>query len=220
MRFQLEGSFRVPSKTRTSGLTRAAVATLVFAVVSHGLKAEPANRYYLDQDHAEIRFSYDNLGLSRQSGRFLRFDAKLVFDEKEPGKSTVEATIDAASLTTDVAVLDKLLHGPHWFDVAAHPTITFRSTEAIRVSQRTGKVVGNLTIKGVTKPVTLDVVFNYSGDHPLGRLTDNYRDILSATFSARAVVNRSQFGMDQYVPMVPDAIDIVIETEFLKWREP
>lgn len=190
-----------------------AVTTLPSGVVAPAASGEV---YKIDQRHTEIRFTWNHMGLSNQSGRFLDYAGTLTFDEASPEKSSLEVTIEAASLSTDVEGLDKKLRGADFFDVATHPKITFRSTKAIQTGTSSGRVTGDLTMKGVTRPVTFDVRLNYVGDHPLGLTSENYKGAKVAGFSVRGQILRSEFGLGKYAPVTSDAIEISIETEMLQ----
>ncbi len=194
---------------------RGFLALMVFALISvTGLEdAKAADTYVFDKNHTQIRFVYDHLGLTKMSGRFLDFDGTVVFDKAALTKSSVSVTIKAASVATHVSALDKNLKGKDYFNIEKNPDIIFKSTSIRQTGSKTGQVLGDLTINGVTKPVTLDVVFKFSGDHPLAGFLDKYRGVKAAAFTARTRVLRSDFGMAKYTPLVSDEIDIEIETE-------
>jgi len=176
----------------------------------------PAGAYRLDRSHADLTFRVNHIGFSMYTGRFTDFDATLQFDPANPSAMRLEASVDVASLTLPAppeGFVAEML-GPHWFDAAQFPTMTFRSTAVEPTGANTARVTGDLTLHGVTKPVTLDVTFNggYAG-HPMdpnGRIG----------FSARGSLRRSEFGIAYGVPPegstmgVGDAVEIVIETEF------
>jgi polyisoprenoid-binding protein YceI len=176
----------------------------------------PAGDYTLDKSHANLEFKVNHLGFSHYTARFADFDAKLKFDPAHPEASTVEATIDPRSLTlpTPPAGFKDELTGKAWLDVGPYPAITFRSTKVEMSGLYSAKVTGDFTLHGVTKPVTLDVVFNggYAG-HPM----DPHARI---GFSAHGTFNRSDFGIGFGVPApgstmgVSDAVDVGIEAEF------
>jgi polyisoprenoid-binding protein YceI len=176
----------------------------------------PAGDYVLDKSHASLVFKVSHLGFSSYTAAFARFDAKLRFDQNNPVASAVEATIDPKSLTLPSPPPGFLadLIGPQWLNTSAYPSITFRSTRIEVTGPDTGKVTGDLTLHGVTKPVTLDVTYNggYQG-HPMD---PNAR----VGFSARGVFKRSDFGIAFGVPApgttmgVGDEVEVQIEAEF------
>ena len=187
----------------------AALATMLsFAGV-----ANAAKNYALDTGHTEIRFLYDHVGLSTQSGEFRDFEGTLVFDQENLANSKVDVTIRTASVDSGVKALDKHLRSADLFDVEKFPTITFKSTEIIQTGAKRGRVIGDLTIKGKTHPVAMDVVFNFDGPHPLAPFINFYAGANYVAFSARGSVIRSDFDLGFGSPLTSDKIDIVIETE-------
>ncbi len=173
-----------------------------------------ADTYVLDKDHTEVRFSWDHLGLSRQGGRFLDVEGTLVFDPGAPEASTVDVKIPVKSLSTGIAKLDEhLVSSKEFFDTEQFPTITFKSTAVKRTDTKIAEVTGDLTINGITKPVTLDVVWNFTGEHPLAAINPVYKDFYSSGFSASTQIFRSDFGITRTIPYVSDEIRITIETE-------
>ena len=115
-----------------------------------------ADIYEIDKDHTEVRFTWDHVGMSRQGGRFRDVSGTLNFDPVAPGNSSVDVRIKVASISTGVAKLDEhLIRSGEFFDAQAFPTITFRSTSVAPSTGRTAEVTGNLSMNGVTKPVTM-----------------------------------------------------------------
>lgn len=196
-------------------LVRAALAV----VLGLCLAAAPAlaATYEIDSDHTEVRFSWDHLGMSRQSGRFTKVSGSVEFDPAEPEASRVQVSIKAASLLTGIDPLDKQLRSADYFDIARYPVITFVSTAVRSVTDRTGEVTGDLSMMGITKPVTLRVVWNFAGEYPLAAISPNFQGKMAAGFSATTTIKRSEWGLDRSVPLISDEIRITIETEmFLK----
>jgi len=178
------------------------------------LNPRPAVEVFeFDKGHTEIRFEYDHLAMSKQSGEFRKFDGKITWDRKNIEKSSVNVVIGAASVSTGFTPLDDHLKSADFFEVEKHPEIIFRSTKVRQIGARTGKVTGNLTIRDITRSVTLDVRFNFYGVHPLAELAERYAGAPYASFSARAQVLRTDFGVGLYSPGTSNKIDIVIETE-------
>jgi len=176
----------------------------------------PAGDYTLDKSHASLVFRVSHLGFSRYTAAFATFDAKLRFDQNNAVASAVEATIDPKSLAlpSPPPGFQADLIGPQWLNTGTYPSITFRSTKIEVTGPDTGKVTGDLTLHGVTKPVTLDVTYNggYVG-HPMD---PNAR----VGFSAKGVFKRSDFGIAYGVPApgttmgVGDEVEVQIEAEF------
>ncbi len=193
-----------------------AVVFLAGAFTLGGGVAQAADSYGFDKEHTKILFAYNHVGLSMQYGRFGDFDGQVVFDQENPANSKVDVTIKAASIDTWVPALDDHLRSADFFDVEKFPEITFRSTEIRRTGKNTGQVVGDLTIKENTKPVVLDVTFNFAGEHPLSPYLDKYKGAQYASFSAQTKILRSDFGVEQFAPLTSDEIEIIIETELRK----
>jgi len=145
-----------------------------------------AETYSIDPQHSNVGFSVTHL-FSKVPGRFTKVEGTMVFDPKDLSTGSVEVTIDAASIDTNVPDRDKHLKSPDFFDVAKFPTITFKSTKVIPDGSTKAKVEGTLTMKGVSKPVTLEVDFLGAGPDPFGGRR--------AGFEARTKINRQDFGV-------------------------
>ena len=167
--------------------------------------------YALDKNHASLLFRINHLGFSLFHGRFDSFDARLRFDAKEPEKSVVEATIDVKSIDTNNSKLEEELRGEKFFNTDKFPTATFKSIHVTR-SGDSGTMIGQLTLMGVTKPVTLNVTFHGGGIHPMSK-----KPVVG--FGARGAFNRSQWGINYGIPNVGDEVSIEIEGEFQKTDE-
>jgi len=125
--------------------------------------------YELDDRHAYLSFSYSHLGLSNPQIQFADFDASLQLDGNDMSQSRVSITIDAASVDSAVPALDDDLKGADFFDVENYPEITFQSTAYEESSASSGRLTGDLSVRGVTKPVTLVVTINSASMNPLNR---------------------------------------------------
>ena len=193
-----------------------AVLALALALVWCGAPAAEAATYTFSKDYTSVRFSWSHLGLSRQSARVMDITGTVEFDPADPEASRVDVLMNASSLSSGVRAFDDLLRSVEYFDAQRHPTIRFRSTSARKMSDRTGELTGDLTVMGVTKPVTLYVVWNFSGEHPLAAVNPNYKDIYVAGFSATGVLRRSDWGLSRAVPLVSDEIELTIETELIR----
>ena len=169
----------------------------------------PGGEYVLDRSHGYINFTYTHAGFSTPLFGFDRFDSKVTLDPQNLQNSRVEVTIDAASIDSNLEELNDHLKSADFFDVENYPTITFVSTGITRKSEQHGNITGDLTIRGMTKPVTLDVTFNGSGPH--FRSGDQ---VLG--FSATANINRSDWGIDYAVPLVSDEVTVIITAEYVK----
>ncbi|HEU0223732.1 MAG TPA: YceI family protein, partial [Paracoccaceae bacterium] len=120
--------------------------------------------------------------------------------------------VNLASLDTGVEALDQHLQSADFFDASNYTEASFVATAVEKVGEDTAKVTGDLTIKGITKPVTLDVVVNAIGEHPMGQFTDFYKgDWIGVT--ATGTVKRSDWGLDMFVPAISDEVKLFISTE-------
>lgn len=189
-----------------------AASALALAFVS-ATPAFAADTYKLDATHTSVVFQYTHMGFSHPTGKFMNAVGTVTLDDANPANSHVEVSFDISGINTGVPGLDEHLKSPDFFDAAQFPTATFKSTkvEVIPPADPADKpsrarVTGDLTIHGVTKPVTLDVTLNSEGPHPMSKKP-------SAGFTASTTINRSDFGVGKYVPMVSDQIDISIEAE-------
>ena len=163
-----------------------------------------------DPGHTHIMFAATHLGLSTTYGEFETFEGRVVLDTDRPETVVVEVRVDVASLDTGLAARDRNLLGGSWFDAAAHPEMTFSATGFERTGEATGVLTGNLTLLGVTKPVSLDVTFNGSARDPF---SSRY---IRWGFSARGAISRRAFGMDFGSSFVGDEVRLTIETELLE----
>jgi polyisoprenoid-binding protein YceI len=188
-------------------LNACTAARVVTHSVDTNLAKVPAGDYRMDADHWSIVFDVEHLKYSRFTMRFDRAKGTLHLDPATPENSSVKVTIDAASIDTNVKALDKITTGESMLDVANSPTITFESTRFEVTGPSTGELTGNLTIRGKTAPVTLDVVFNGAAPNPLTREP-------TVGFGATGTFSRSSFGMTAYYPAVGDDIHVRIQAEF------
>lgn len=179
----------------------------------------PAGAYGLDLGHASLIFKVNHLGVSNYTARFTRFDAQLQFDPAAPERSVLTATIDPASIETDhpdpKVDFNGLLRGQDFLAAAAFPQMTYRSTAVQLTGPRTARITGDLTFRGVTRPVVLEATFN--GGYPAGGMDPSGARI---GFSAKGSLKRSEFGMKTGLPApgsqigVGDLVELIIETEF------
>lgn len=174
----------------------------------------PEGQYKVDLSHASIVWKVSHMGLSNYVARFANFDASIDYNPMDIEKSVVTATIDPMSIQTaypnaQEKDFDKVLATESgWFNAGKFASIDFASTSIQMTSENTAVMAGNLTLLGITKPVTLDVVFNgafqrqpFSGKPTLG-------------FSATTTIDRTLWGMDKYAPNIGAEVDVMIEGEF------
>jgi len=197
-------------------LVAAAALTLITApaamaapgVSSKAVVDLPAGTYGVDASHASLVTKIGHMGFSNYALRFTKIDARFTFDPANPTAAKVSATIDPASIDTGSASFNEELKGAMWLNTAKFPTISFASTGLVMTGANTGKMTGDLTFRGVTKPVTLDVTWNGVGS---GMMTET-----RTGFSATGAIKRTDFGFGTYVPVISDKVDLQIEIEFTK----
>lgn len=192
-----------------AALSLSACASLVTPNVSTASTALRSGGYSLDPHHASLVFKINHLGFSNYVGRFERFDASLDFDAAEPTAARVDAVIDMTSLDVANDEFAATLMGPNWFDAAQFPQAVFHATSITTTGDQTGVMTGDLTLHGVTRPVTLDVTFN-------GGAQDILRRAYVVGFSAHGSINRDDFGVDRFDGVISDQVTIEIEAEFEK----
>lgn len=185
---------------------------LICAALFYGPPAAQAAKpdaFTFDKTHTQIFFSVSHLGFSFSTGSFTRFDGGFTFSEQKPEQSSINVTIDAASLSLHDEKWEEHVKSVDFLDVATHPKIIFKSTKVEKTGDNTGRVTGDLTLLGVTKPVTLEVIFNKAAVHP-------YTKQYVAGFSGKTSINRSDFGMDYGLPGIGDEVNITLEVEGIR----
>lgn len=187
-----------------------ALAPVLKPDVEQGASALRAGAYGLDKTHAALLFRINHLGFSEFVGRFENFDAALDFDEADAASAHIDAAIDMTSLDVADDAFAATLMGPQWFDAAAFPEARFVSTAIAVTGDNDGTLTGDLTLHGVTAPVTLDVMFNGGG-------RDRLRGgAYIAGFSAHGTISRKAFGVDRFSGLIADEVEIEIQAEFKK----
>ncbi len=162
--------------------------------------------YTFDKSHAVLTFSYDHLGFSTTEGLFRDWDGKLMIDEEDPANSSIEFTIDINSMDALFEKRTQHFLSADFFDGAKYPKATFKSTKVEKTGDKELKVTGDLTIKDITKPVTLDVKVLKMGEHPMVKK-------MAVGFDVTGIVKRSDYGMDMYVPYVGDDVTVHFNAE-------
>lgn len=182
--------------------------------VSTDAKQAPTGRYSAQSSHTLVLFSIFHSGTTNYYGRFDRIAGTMNFDSGEPQKSSVSIQIDMTSLDTPSAALNAELQGPNVFDAVKFPSATFKSTSITRTGPNTGKITGDLTIRNVTKPVTLDVVFHGGAPNPMS-------NAYAVGFSASATIKRTDFGITgmRWEPFVGDDVKLIIEALFQQQKD-
>jgi polyisoprenoid-binding protein YceI len=183
-----------------------------FALVAAGLvrvaAAEPA-RYELDPAHTTIAFLVEHIGYAKTLGQFLRSNGGFTFDDENDMLSELRIVVDTSSVSTHHEARDGHLRSGDFLDTATHPEMTFTADSVRRTGERTFTVAGELKLRGVRRPLTLEATLNKSEPYPIG----DRAEVLGV--SARGALKRSQFGMTYGVAdnLVGDDVEIIIEIE-------
>ena len=188
-------------------LTKLTAALVLAAAAAAPAFAAPET-FVLDGTHTFPRFSYSHFGYSQQLSRFDKTTGTVVFD-KAAKTGSVDVTIDTTSVDTGYATFNEHIQGEDFLDTAKFPTATFKSTKVVFDGDKPVTVEGNLTIKGVTKPVTLTVTSFQAMPHPMVK-----KDAIGA--NAFTVIKRSEFNAGKYAPYVGDEVRIDIALEAIK----
>jgi polyisoprenoid-binding protein YceI len=163
-----------------------------------------ATTYTLEPDYTQGVFRWNHLGFSNPAAQFAQGEGTLEFDQADPTKSSVTVTIPLSSLNTGVPGLDEHIRSKDFFEIARFPTATFKSTKVEKGAIAANLIVtGDLSLHGLTRPVTLDVTVIKIGTNPRTNLP-------TVGFYATTTLNRSDFGMGKFVPQVSDAIQLQI----------
>jgi polyisoprenoid-binding protein YceI len=184
---------------------RISAISLLFAASS--TLAAPET-YIIDTNHSMPRFSYNHLGYSVQLSRFDKISGKIVMD-KTAKTGAVEVTIDTASVNTGSSLFNEHIQAEEFFDTAKYPAATFKSTKVHFKDDKPASVDGTLTIKGISKPVTLAISSFMCMPHPIKK-----KDTCGA--NASVVVKRSDFNMGKHAPYVSDEVTIDLPVEAIK----
>ena len=164
--------------------------------------------WQLDPNHSTAQFTVRHLGISNVQGDFTKVTGTVQLDDQDITKSSVNITIDVNSIDTRVQMRDNDLKSEHFFNVAQFPTITFQSTKITKTGDSSAKMTGNLTIRGVTKEVTLDVTGPTAAVKAMGGLRRGA--------AATAKINRQDFGVSADPGMVGDEISLQIDLEMVQ----
>ena len=162
--------------------------------------------YKIDPNHTNVIASWSHFGFSNPSLNFGQADGTIVYDADKISASSVQVTLPLTGLSALADQFYDHLTSADWFDAAKYPSATFKSTKVEAAGEGKLKVTGDLTVKGVTKPVVLDVTLNKAGEQPMAKRA-------AVGFDATAKVKRSEFGLGNYVPNVSDDVSLRITTE-------
>lgn len=170
-----------------------------------------AQTWKSDKAHSQLKFDITHMGLSTVSGAFTDFDATVTASQADFSDAKFELTAQATSINTGIGQRDDHLRSADFFDVATNPTITFKSTSLKKVSGDKFQVTGDLTLHGVTKPVTLDLWYRGTAENPMSKKP-------TAGFRVTGSIKRSDFGIGTKFPaaMLGEEVAIFADGEFVK----
>lgn len=188
-------------------LHAAVVATAAFASTQAA-----ANVYEFDPAHTEVRVSWVHAGFSIQSAEFHDVSGTVTLDEGAIADAGANVTVVVDSLDSGVEALDQHLKSADFLEAEAFPSITFVATSVEQTGDKTAKVTGDLTIKDVTKPVVFEAEILNIGEHPVGQFYEKYQGQWLG-FTAVTTINRSEWGVDMFVPVGSDEIEIEVSAE-------
>jgi len=175
-------------------------------------KADPSlvtgGTYSIDGGHSQVLFTYEHFGLTSNMGLASGATGSLTLDPKSPNGAKLSVDVPIASIHTTIDALDKEFQEAAWFNAAQFPTAHFESTK-VTANGTSAKIDGNLTIKGVTKPATINATFAATGTNPFSKKEN-------VSFKGTASINRSDFGLGTAVPLVSDKVDLLITAGFEK----
>lgn len=169
-------------------------------------------KWNIDPDHTAAAFSVRHFMITLVRGQFNKVTGTIQFDPEDPCLGSVEVTIDAAGIYTGIPKRDEDLRGPNFLDVGKFPYILFKSNQVEQVAVNYFKVMGELTIRGITRPVILDVEY-------LGRVKSPFDEDISIGFSASTRINRQDYGvswdftMENGGPVAGNHLDLNLEVE-------
>lgn len=184
------------------------LAALVIATSLSSVAMASSETYVIEPSHSMPRFEYSHFGYSQQLSRFDKTSGSITLDRAKKTGS-IDVTIDATSVNTGSALFNEHIQGEDFLDTAKYPTITFKSSKVTFDGDKVAAVDGNLTIKGITKPVTLAVNSFLCMPHPMMK-----KDACGATATTK--VKRSDFNMGKYAPYVGDEVTLTIPVESVK----
>nr|WP_289847415.1 YceI family protein [Asaia lannensis] len=170
-------------------------------------KAVQAGSYAVEPYHTQVGFTLLHMGFTDFSGFFSQASGTLTLDPAHVDATKLDVTLPIASVQTTVSKLDGELKGADWFDADKFPTAHFVSTRIVRIGASMASITGDLTLHGVTRPITFKARLIGSGVNPLDKKE-------TVGFEGNAVISRSAFGVSRYVPLVGDSVTLHIAAAF------
>lgn len=178
---------------------------LLLLLAAAALPAQAADTYAIDNSHTFPKFAYTHMGLSTAEGRFDKTTGTITLDAAA-GRGSADVTIDATSISTGWPKFDEHLKSADFFDVAKYPTITFRAKSFPFDGKSLTEVAGELTVHGITRPVTLKVTDFVCKEHPM-------KKVPACGANLSTSIKRSEFGVGAFAPAVSDEVQLRIGLE-------
>jgi polyisoprenoid-binding protein YceI len=197
----------VAASVAAVGFASFAAAQPMTAPANSDPAAVQAGTFALEPVHTRVLFAVSHMGFTTWYGNFTHARGSLTLDPKTPAADKLDITLPMASVSTTNAKLDAELKSPQWFDAGHFPTAHFVSRKVTPTGPSRADVLGDFTLHGVTRPVTLHVSFNGAGVNPLDKA-------YTVGFDARGMISRSAFGVTKYVPLVGDEVGLIISAAF------
>ncbi|NCT41105.1 MAG: polyisoprenoid-binding protein [Alphaproteobacteria bacterium] len=185
------------------------LGALIILGASTTQSAFAQDTYKIDPSHTNILLEVSHGGFSTMTIEALNPDGTIVFDQENPENSSVNLTLKSENIDGDGEKFNEHLHSADFFNVKEYPEITFKSTSVKVTGENKGTILGDLTLVGITKPVTLDVTFNKAGENPFSKKE-------TIGFSASGLINRSDYKIDYALPFVGEEVTLNINVEATK----
>lgn len=199
------------NKMMKTGIWKKGLIAVFFMIATTAVAAVSLALWTNDKAHSQLQFTVNHLGLSDISGMFNDFDVKIHSEKEDFSDAVFELTAQVASINTRVEPRDNHLRSADFFDAENYPTITYKSTSIQPVGENRYKLVGDLTMRGVTKPVEMDLLYR-------GKLVDPESKKETVGFQLTGTINRMDFnvgtGFDE--PMISNEVRIKADGEFIK----
>ncbi len=205
--------FRVMTSSALLLMAAASIVSPLPAAAQQAATRNPADvqagTYSVDTAHTQIGFTLSHMGFSNFTGRLNGVTGSLTLTDGDRSASKISVSVPAKSFSTAVEKLDAELISADWFDAKQFPAITFTSTKVTPNGADSATITGDLTMHGVTKPVTLTAHLVGAGSNPLSKA-------YTVGFDAKGTVKRSDFGVTKYVPLIGDEVELDLHGAFEK----
>ena len=189
-------------------MKRLQLAALALAMAAAGTAQAAPATYEIENAHTFPKFEVSHNGFSYHTGTFTKTSGKIIFD-MEAKTGSMEVTVDTSAISTGVGVMEAALKSKEFFNVEQFPTMTYKGTRFRFENDRLAAIEGELTLLGVTRPLTLNVIHFICGQHPRTKKEE-------CGANATGQLKRSDFGMKAYLPIIGDEIKLMIQTEAYK----